>query len=309
MEQYNKVLIRTSLTDDGTQLPRTGTLSNSPDVIPYGITKVADPVEFFLLNYDQNVGAELLATQKNYIYMRGKDVVTGLVKADMYVYYAKDADLNTPKKWVNNLLKTSAGKSFNTVLGQNEGNILVGADAYEWTPPDPLAGETYSLVGVAVPSGTVPSFTGVKNFEDFVANNLNVGWTKVTIKKPTPPPTPNLRWETTFNYDEGAVARDMNFEISCKNIPVGSMVAFRSDNNVGPDPAILLNKTTVNEPNAHIGIESIVPAGYKGNITFSFYCKDTPPTGSAITFRGYYFDTPNSGPQKPIVVTSVTTTN
>lgn len=308
MEQYNKVLIRTTLTDDGT-LPRTGALSNSPDVIPYGTTKVADPGIFFIDNYDENVGTELIALARNYLYMRCKSIIIDKVKADLYVYYAKDADLNTPKKWVNNLLKTSSGKNFNAVIGQSEGAIMAGSEAYEWTVPDPAAGESYSLIGVAVPSGTVPSFTGVNNFEEFVANNNNVGWNKVTIKKPTPPPTPTLRWQTSFIYEEGDVERDMNFEISCKDIPVNSEIAFSSDNPTGPTPPIALNRTKVTSPNARFGMESTVPAGYKGTITFSFYCKDAPPAGSAVTLKAYYLETPNAGPQKAKVVSSVTTTN
>lgn len=307
MEQYNKILVRSSLTDDGT-LPRTGVLSNSPDVIAYGVNKAADPVVFFIENYDTNPSTELKATEKNYIYMRGKDIVAGLVKGDMYVYFAKDADLNTPKKWVNNLLKTSTGKHFNSVVGQAEGSVLVGAEAYEWTPPDP-GSDTYSLIGIVVASGTVPSFTGVKDFEDFVANNNNVGWNKVTIKKTPPPPTPDLRWKTTFSYEEGQVERDMNFEVSCKDIPVGSYVSFQSDNADGPQPPIVLNKTMVTATNSRFGMEATVPAGYKGNITFCFFCKTTPPAGSSLTFKAYYLEAPNGGPSKAKVVATVTTTN
>ncbi len=307
MELFNKILVRSSLTDDGT-LPRTGDLSNSPDVIPYGVNKVADPVVFFIENYDTNPGAELKATEKNYIYMRGKDIATGLVKGDMYVYFSKDADLNAPKKWANNLLKTSTGKSFNSVVGQAEGSILVGAEAYEWTPPDP-GSDTYSLIGIVVASGTAPSFTGVRDFEHFVASNNNVGWTKVKISKTPPPPVPVLRWQTTLSFEEGEVERDMNFEVSCKDIPVGSYVSFQSDNTVGPVPPIVLNKTKVTATNSRFGMESTVPAGYKGNITFSFFCDGTPPAGSSLTFKAYYLETPNAGPAKAKVVATVTTTN
>jgi len=192
--KYEKILVRTSLDDDGT-LPRTGTLSDSPDVIPYGTENVSDPDIFFFDNYDENVNKELKATEKNYIYMRGKALVSGRHKADLYVYYAPDADLNTPAKWQNNILKTKSGKSFSSVLIKAVDEIVVAPEAYEWLVPTPVNQHTYSLIGVVVASGTIPSFD-FTDFEAFVAENNNVGWTKVVIKTPPPPPEPGLLWKT-----------------------------------------------------------------------------------------------------------------
>jgi hypothetical protein len=306
MKPYDKILIRTSLDDDGT-LPRTGILSDSPDVIPYGTAKVDEPVSFFIDNYDENVNAELKATEKNFIYIRGKDLVRGVQKGDMYVYYAPDAELDTPDKWAKNMLKTTSGKNFCAVLGQNKGDILVGGEAFEWIPPSPPDGVTYSLIGVVVASGTVPDFTGITDFEQFVAENNNVGWTKVMIKKPLPPPIPGLRWQTTFNYKQGEVGRDMTFALYCSNIPVGTYVSFQADNAVGPVPPISLSKTKVTDPKIHFSIDSTVPAGYESNVTFYFYCNTTPPAGSSITFKAYYLSGPT--PQKPVTVASVITAN
>ncbi|GGX14268.1 hypothetical protein [Aquimarina muelleri] len=302
------ILIRVSLSDDGTT-PRTGDLSNSPDVIPFGTEKAEDPVSFFIGNYDENVNTDLEATKQNYIYMRGKDLVTGIQKGDMYMYYAKDTDLNTPRKWADNMLKTSANSYFNAVLGQSEGSILVGQNPYLWTPPSRDSGTAYNLIGVVVPSGKTPDFTGVTDFEKYVANNINVGWTKVTINNPTPPPIPELRWKTTFAYNQGDTAREMSFELNCKNIPIGTYISFSSDNPTGPNPVITLDKTKVSDPNGSFGIKSSVPAEYSGNITFSFFSNDAPPADSSITFLAYYLDRTETGPQKPKIVASVTTTN
>jgi len=306
MKPYDKILIRASLDDSG-ELPRTGDLFDSPDVIPYGTTKVADPVSFFLDNYDENVNTELKATEKNYIYIRGKDLVRGVQKGDMYVYYALDSELDSPNLWSKNTLKTSSGKNFLSVLGQNKGDILVGAEAFEWTVPNPPDGVKYSLVGIVVPSGTIPDFSGITDFEEFVANNNNVGWTKVTIKKPTPPPIPKLRWQTTFYYKQGDVARTMTFDIGWNGIPIGTYVSFKAEKEAGPVPPIFLDKTKVVETKAHFSIDSDVPAGYESNITFYFYCDTAPAAGSPITLKAFYL-TGDATP-KPVVVTSVTTTN
>jgi hypothetical protein len=299
---YDKILIRTSLTDDGT-LPREGDLSSSPDVIPYGMEEVADPVPYFIENYDENVNTFLTAGKKNYIFIRGKSLVTGVEKADMYVYYALDADLDTPAKWSKNMLKTATGKTAQPVLGQVADTILVAPEAYEWYPPEPKTGELYSLIGLVVPRGTKPNFTGVTDFEAFVSENNNVGWTKVTIKKPAPPPIPGLRWQTTVPFKQGDVERDMNFAIYCHEIPPGTYIGFEAENKVGPVPPIYLDKTKVVDANGHTGIDSTVPAGYSSNITFSFYSNDAPPAGSSLAFKGSYVE----GRNRIIVVTATTT--
>ncbi|BAU54022.1 hypothetical protein [Mucilaginibacter gotjawali] len=306
MKPYDKILIRTSL-DEGGEVPRTGDLSDSPDVIPYGTTKVEDPVSFFLDNYDDNVNADLKATEVNYIYIRGKDLVRGVQKGDMYVYYALDAELDMPASWANNKLKTSSGKNFVSVLGQNKDDILVGAEPFVWTVPNPPTGVTYSLIGIVVPAGTVPDFSGVTDFEAFVADNVNVGWTKVTIKTPPPPPIPKLRWQTTFNYKQGDVARTMTFDIGWNGIPIGTYVSFKAEKEEGPVPPIFLDKTKVVETKAHFSIDSDVPAGYESNITFYFYCDNAPAAGSTVTLKAYYLT--GESPQKPVTVASVTTAN
>lgn len=303
-----EILIRASLTDDGT-LPRKGDVSNSPDVIPYGTQEAENPNVFFIKNYEENVNANLMASKQNYIYMRGQDLIAELQQGDMYVYYALNSELDTPRKWEKNILKTAAGRNYNTVTGQSEGSILVGLYPYLWTPPETYEGNLYSLIGVVVPSGTIPDFSGIDNFEEYVEHNKTIGWTKVTIDPTPPPPTPTQRWKTTFAYDQGEEEKEMFFNMNCKNIPSGTFISFSSDNTTGPNPVIKLDKTKVTDSNGTYGIQSNVPAGYKGNISFNFFCEDTPPEESSITFQAYYLESTGSGPQKPVIIASVTTAN
>ena len=303
----NNILIRASLTDDGT-LPRTGDVSNSPDVIPYK-TLVDDPISFFIGNYDENVGQHLKATVDNYIYVRGQNLAKTLQQGDVYVYYSLDADLNDPEKWTKNGLQSKLGKQYVRVSAQAKGNIAVTEIPFIWTPPAPVDGASYSLIGVVVPKGTTPDFSGVTDFEKYVDDNNNIGWNKVIIDKPTPPPTPRLRWKTTFAFAQGDTARQMNFSLQCKNIPAGTVIAFSSDNPIGPNPPILLNQTNVSDPNGQYGIASLVPAGYQCNISFMFYNDPLPPKDSSITFIASYLSGSGSGPKKPVVVAAVTTTN
>ncbi|WP_118973298.1 hypothetical protein [Taibaiella koreensis] len=302
------ILIRASLTDEG-ELPRTGDVSNSPDVISNGTTMVKNPLKYFHDNYDKDVSQNLKAEQLNYIYVRGKSLAGGLQQGDIYAYYAKDTDLNNPALWTKNALQTRDGKSFVTVSAQSENAIVVTELPFVWTPPNPLGGATYSLIGVIVPEGTQPDFSGVNDFQQYVAGSNNIGWKKVIIDKPTPPPTPGLRWKTTFAYSQGDTERQMNFALKCNNIPSGSMVSFSADNLTGPNPPIKLEKTKVSDGNGSYGIMSEVPANYTGNISFCFYTDAAPPANSSIVFTAFYLDGKGSGPKKQIVVASVTTTN
>jgi hypothetical protein len=304
----NELLIRASLTDDGT-LPRTGDVSNSPDVISNGKTEVDNPVSYYIDTYDAYVSKNLQAASTNYIYVRGKSMAAGLQQGDVYVYFALDADLNTPSKWVKNVLQTTRGDKYIRVHVQSEGAIAVTDTPFVWTPPESAAGSAYSLIGIVVPIGTKPNFIGVTDFEEYVKDHSNIGWNKVTIDAPPPPPTPKLRWKTTFHYAQGDMGQEMNFQLKCSNIPTGSLLEFGSDNPNGPTPPIALAKTTVTDSNGAYGIVSIVPEGYTGNITFYFYTDDTPPQGSSITFTAYYYPSNSSGPVKPVVVAKVVTTN
>jgi hypothetical protein len=302
-----EILIRASLTDTGV-LPRTGVVSNSPDVIPYQ-TQVQDPIVFFIENYDKNVGQHLRATVANFIYVRGKNLANTLQQGDIYVYYSPDTQLNEPAKWIKNGLKNKDDRFYARVYAQSEGNIVVTGGPFLWIPPVPQAGESYSLISVIVPKGTKPSFEKEIDFEKYVQENNNIAWTKVVIETPPPPPIPDRRWKTTFAYAQGETEREMHFELKCKAVPKDSYVSFSSDNNTGPDTKIFLDKTKISDSNASYGIISQVPVGYKGNISFEFFYNDTPSADSAITFVAYYLEGSDTGPKKQVVVTSVKTTN
>lgn len=310
--QYEGLLVRASLTDTG-KLPRSGDVSNSPDLIPFGIEEATNPTKLFISEFDQNLGVDLIAGKTNYIYLRGINTSTDFLQGDFYLYYALDTDLDDPSIWsFNNQLKTVTGKDYAEVTAQQKGNIFV-AEAFSWIPPSD--GKSYSLITIVVPSGTLPDFSGINgDFEKYIDATGNAGWNKVTIKKPIPPPQPTLLWSTSFDYEQGDTERDMHFTINTNDIPVKSLVSFDAvadkDSTGGdPTPPIDLNKTIVStSPNFTAGIVSTVPAGYKGEITFSLYAF-SPPSGSTVSFVASYNPPSTGGPVKPVLVEQVTTTN
>lgn len=296
------ILIRASLSDDGT-LPRTGDVTNSPDVIPFQ-KKADNPKTFFASNYAENVGQALKGGQKNYIYVRCKNLADNIQIGDIYLYYALDTDINDPTKWSNNSLKTDGGHSyFRVITTKVKDSISVTDDPFVWSPPTPSDANTYSLIGIIVPKGTKPDFEGITDFNDYASNNIFVGWNKVTIL------SVEEIWKTTFMYNQGDTERGMNISLQCHQIPIGCEIAFSSDNSTGPNPPILLNKTIVTDPNGLYGILSTIPASYTGKITFSLSSADILPTGSSLTCIVSYLSGTGSGPKKTIIVALVSTTN
>jgi hypothetical protein len=296
------ILIRASLSDDGS-LPRTGDVSNSPDVIPFQ-KKADNPKKFFSGNYDENVGQALKSEQKNYIYVRCKNLAEKLQIGDIYLYYALDTDIDDPSKWSSNSLKTDNGSSyFRVTTTKLKDGISVTDDPFVWSPPASSDNNSYSLIGIIVPKGTKPDFEGITNFKDYVSSNILVGWNKVSII------SVNDIWKTTFLYNQGDTERSMNISLQCHQIPIGSIIAFSADNNTGPNPPILLNKTVVTDPNGLYGILSTIPANYTGKITFSLANADKMPEGSSVTCIISYLSGTGSGPKKTILVASVTTIN
>ena len=309
--QYSGILIRATLDDKG-MLPRSGTVSNSPDVIPFGTSKASNPESLFINSFDKNLSTSLTATKTNYVYIRGVNTSENFQQGNFYCYFALTSDLDNPSKWSSNQLKTEAGANFVKVTAQQQGSIVVTDDPFIWTPTSDEAGNDYSLVGIIVPIGHQPDFSSVSDFQKFVDENGNVGWNEVTIEKPTPPPTPPLVWSTSFDYVQTG-EQTVSFTIFTNNIPLDSMVSFNSTVLSGstgtPSIPIALDKTTVsNSPKFSTGIQSTVPNGYKCRITFYLYANN-PPSGSTVEFMASYLPSGSGGPVAPVVLEEITTTN
>ena len=308
---YSGILIRATLKDSGS-IPRTGTVSSSPDVIPFGTSKASNPESLFINDFDKNLSTSLMATKTNYVYIRGINTSSGFQQGDFYCYYALTSDLNTPSNWVSNQLQTDSGANYVKVTAQQNNSIVVTDDPFVWTPTTDEAGSDYSLVGIIVPIGQKPDFSNVTNFQNFVDQNGNVGWNEVKIVKPTPPPTPPLVWSTSFDYTQSG-EQTVSFTLFTNNIPLNSLVSFDSVELSGstgsPTIPIKLDQTTVsNSPKFSTGIQSTVPNGYKCRITFYLYAFSTP-SGSTVEFMASYLPSGSGGPVTPVILDEITTTN
>lgn len=308
MSQYNDLYIRMNLADTG-EVPRTVTGGTSPDVIPYGSQSVTDPDAFFSQNYSQNVAMPLTIGSANNIYVRMKNYADDAEGGDMYLYYALDKDLNSPKVWSMNQLSTVSGGSSSPVSADSSGQIVATDDPFTWTPEAPPTGQKYNLIARVVTAANpnpIPKI--ITDFSNYVGNNGGVGWFTPQI---VIPPSEKLQWSTTVSYSQGSVERTMQFSLFCSNIIVGSKISMVAAN-TGTTPPIVLNETTVtSSPTFQAAMQALVPADYTSNITFNLYTQNNQiqPSGSYVKFTVSYMETSQNGPSKMITVFTATTTN
>lgn len=280
---YDDLFIRSNLGDTGT-IPRSGTQSRSPDVIPYGTDPVADPQAFFSGNYNQDVGKDLVANARNYLYLRAKNLAAGAETGSFYLYYAPSNLLLWPNIWQNNVLKTSTGADSVPVSAAKNGDIVVTRDPFTWTPQIP-SGFHYCMVSRLVTplhANPIPDVGSIQDFAAWVAGNGGIGWRNVTVVS-TGAPT----WSLQTQLSQGAAPSALQFQIICQNVPLGSYVSFSSGTQVPGYGPVAIGKTQVTSYPSFIVAVRVpnVPAGWTSNFSYSYWAKDgsPPPSGFDIT--------------------------
>ncbi|HWZ16072.1 MAG TPA: C1 family peptidase [Mucilaginibacter sp.] len=288
---YNDLFLRDNLDDAGT-VPAAGTLSTSPDIIPFGTAPVADPVSFFTNNYNSDVGQDLIANAQNYIYMRAKNLSSGSDNGSFSLYYSPASLLLYPSLWQNNILKTSDGATSVPIPSTNQGNVAVGANPFTWQP-QMISGDHYCLIGRIVTTANpnpIPQTGTIQDFASYIANNRGMGWRNVVVVNNGSP-----TFTQTVNYTQGTQAAQMAVIITCTNVPVGAQVAF-SCGTPGPSPAINLPKTTVTNSGSFIvGVSASIPANWSSGISYSYWGNNTTPLpGWTIGLTVVYFVNPQN---------------
>lgn len=304
MAQYDDLYLRMSLTDTGT-IPRLVTAGTSPDVIPYGNETVLDPQTFFTANYDSYVDKPLLTGtgETNNIYVRVKNYFTEGTTGKIYLYYAFNNQLDSPRVWKKNVIRTASGADYIEVTAEASGDIAVTAEPFVWAPPALPAGQSYNLIArVSTVRNPNPVPTTIASFTAYVGDNGGIGWETPTL----PPPVVKPVWTTSFPYAQGDTERTMYFMLEGENITIGSQVSISSDTGV-----IKMDKAPVTTSPFSVGINQIVPAGYTCNLSFTLWNqqKDSQPADSYVKLRVFYKEKPVSGPSKEITVMWAKTNN
>lgn len=286
MSTYNDLFLRDNLSSTG-EVPGQGTISTSPDLIPYGTSPVNDPVDFFTDNYGSDVGQDLIANAQNYLYMRAKNLSDSATTGSFYLYYSKASLLLYPSQWQNNALSTSSGSNSVPIPSTAAGAIAVGADPFTWQP-QMINDDHYCLIGRIVTDAhpnPIPATGSIDDFAKYIAGNPGMGWRNVKVIDSGSP-----TFTMPVQYNQGSTSGTMSIIMTCTNVPAGAQVAF-SCGTPGPNPVINLPQTQVTNASSFIaGVTSVIPANWNSTITYSYWANGTnPPAGWNITLMVVYF--------------------
>ncbi|MHB9118301.1 MAG: hypothetical protein ACYC2R_08500 [Burkholderiales bacterium] len=278
---YNDIYMRDDLADTG-QIPSgAGCSCESPDIIPFGTSPVADPQTEFSGNWTSDVGQNLEYGQINYIYVRGMNAYPGAETGTVQLYYSNSSLLLNVTQWVGNVIQTAESSPLNSVSASAQGDIVVGVDAFQWTPPTPPSGSHYCLVAlVGTPNNPVQlptvDFTSCADFVDWVVDNPSVAQRNITIVSNPVPPT----WQQSQQFmNPDSTAEEFYFLIpDISALPMNSTVSLSC---AAGEPVPPVNySATVNGPGP-IPVSSpatVIPGNFTGSVVVTV----NVPTGGVI---------------------------
>ena len=292
---YTDLMIRDYFGDNGT--PRSGNLSASPDIIPWG-TAPLDNFQTYLTSADavnQDLGKNIIGYQANYLFVRCLNQGTGAASGKVYLYYSPSNLLMAPGLWSENVLNTQNGAGYGNVSAAQAGQYSVGDSPFIWVPQPPPNNTHFCMVArLETPAHPNPIPSNVGSYDDFVAyiaGNPGVAWRNVTFVGTAPD------WSNTVPMTGLATQAQLYFQVQCTNVPIGSQISFSSPD-PGAEPFINLQPTTVStNPNFSAGMWSTVSANWKGNITVNWFSNGQSSWGPGATITLKCFYTPPGGLQ------------
>ncbi|MCI1640283.1 MAG: C1 family peptidase, partial [Bacteroidales bacterium] len=264
---YNDYFLRDSLNDFG-QIPVSGTLCYSPDIVPAGMTILENPSKTLEENWFKDMGKDIVGNTDNHIYLRGRNLSDEAKNIKLYLYYSKASLLLFPSLWKNNSIKNSNGNDYYEGSVSRQGEVLVSESSFLWKPDKISKDDHYCLIARAETSAhpnPVPDIDKISDFAKFIAENPGFVWRNVSV---TSKDTPSF--SVALDYEQGTGAEEMYFIISCLNNTKGSSVSLTCGAK-GPQPAINIPRTKINQENFIVGTVAEVPAGFKGNIVFNYW--------------------------------------
>lgn len=302
---YDDLLCRASLSDTG-EIPRTPPLEESPDVIPVGSTKVEDPHTYFTGNYNENVAEPVVAEEQNFIYVRGKNLSELATNGDIYLYWAPQDQRNEPAVWQGHQLLTADGHGTVLLPNVEPDAVAVGETPFSWIPDSAMGGREVAIMAVLATNehpNPVPSLKPPFNFDAWIARKGGIGTWKTLVKEAPPKPkTVITNAQFALKNTEGMVT----FALRTSNMPIGSIVSFRSSKPDKDGNPIESGPTKVTVNPFVFTIDANVEANFNTRIEFDL----TLPTGQKPTADNYVGVGASQIPQgssKPILLAQYNT--
>lgn len=281
-EIWNDILLRDYINDKG-EYPTSGTLSNSPDIIPSGILPIENPQKYFITdNWDNgSLSKGLVARMDNYIYMRASNLAGKKQTGKLYLYYSKASLLLFPSLWKDNIITTGDGKDYFEFEVDKDGK-LVSFDNKQGTffwRPEEISGDHYCLVGRVETKehpNEVPRAEDIEDFAYFISTHPGYAWHNVDVVSKD---SPNYS-SKPVSYNQGRKGGEVHFELICKNFPVNSQVMLTCTT-PGTTPSINIEKhKIVNTVKDVFGIVVTIPANWEGVLYYHYWFPEgIKPTG------------------------------
>ena len=283
MAQYDDLFVRARLGDDG-QIPRTTTgLSNSPDIIPYGIMPVDNPVQFFSGNFNSYVAKDIVYNANNYIYLRGENLFNGARNGEIRCYYAPSNLLLYPSTWRENILFNSSGQNHIAVSSSAKNTPFVTPEPFVWQAPFPPSNSHFCMISqVSTEShpNPIPNTGDISSFAEYIASNGGMGWRNVRVVATG---SPDLVFSS--NYEQKAEPKLMDFLITTYNAPIGSEVWFSSGTPVDGE-VIKIPPSKVTQKSQTFGTQAFIPANWTTTFNWAYRSNGgTPGPGFNISLR------------------------
>lgn len=279
--------MRDDLADTG-QVPDPSRIYwESPDVIPYGTNPYpGNWQQFFASNWTSDVGVNLSEGTTNYIYVRGFNGAAAATQGTIQLYWAKSSLLLQTSQWVRNVIKTANNSPTTAVSATTGQQVVVGADAFQWTPQPTTGGFHYCLLALVgtnahpapVPTGDFPNSAA---FVSWLLNNPSAVQRNVTVVTNPHPPT----WQqsqTFINLDTNQ-AYEYLFQADISQLPAGTVVSF-SCSASGPQPPINATKTVPSQGPSPNWISALtqLPPGYSSSLVVTLQIPPGSPPSPGI---------------------------
>ncbi len=271
---YNDVYMRDHLGDTG-QIPASGAWTCSPDIIPNGTALIQNPVNTLTETYNSDIGKPTSLMNQNYFYVRGKNLSPGPQTAKFELYYCPQHLFLFPSFWMENQLSTSDGQKQISASVPAANDIVVPDQPFTNLP---VSQEHHCLIGRVItdkhPNPLPANITDMTALSKYILDNPNMSWRNVVLVQKDIPTFTHY-----FDLDVGNADCRILLGIRCNNITVGSSVAFSCGTPIPSGPHqgkyIELVETKVTQPDMFLGQEEFYfPAGYKSNISYSYWAKE-----------------------------------